>query len=305
MHRYKIILNPKSGKGATEKKIPEIQKALTELGLDYTLTLTERPWHAAELTRMAIEEGYSVVVAVGGDGTVNEVINGILQCKSEHIGEALLGVLPVGRGNDFAFASAIPLDLNAAYQTLAKAHIRAQDAGRISDGHSGVERYFGNGVGIGFDAVVSRIANQGKLSGFLGYLIAALQTMYIYYRAPDMQIELSNEVIRQRSLMVSVMNGRRAGGGFLMAPNGNPYDGQFDVCIAKNLSKAGILLLIPRFMKGTQEGHPAILFRKDTHVTVRAMDGSLPVHVDGEVIGVDVSELLVEILPDQLKVITA
>jgi diacylglycerol kinase (ATP) len=152
--------------------------------------------------------------------------------------------------------------------------------------------------------VVSRVANQAKLSGFLSYLIAALQTMYIYYQAPEMQIELSNEMIRQRSLMVSVMNGRRAGGGFLMAPHGNPGDGMFDLCIARNISKAGILLLIPRFMNGTQGTHPAIQFRKDTRVTVRAMDGLLPVHVDGEVLSADVKELLIEILPGRLKVIS-
>lgn len=304
MHRYKVIINPYSGKGATAKRIPEIEQALNGLGLDYSISLTERPWHAVELVREAIGAEYTVVVAVGGDGTVNEVINGILQCKAEQIGEALLGVLPVGRGNDFAFASGIPLDLSSACQALAKAEVHDQDAGFISDHQSGIERYFGNQVGIGFDAVVGRLANQGKLSGFIGYLVAALKTMYIYYQAPEVQIDLSNEVIRQRSLMVSVMNGRRAGGGFLMAPDGNPRDGQFDICIARNLSKAGILLLIPRFMKGNQAGHPAITFRKDNRVAVQALNGHLPVHVDGEVIDVDVNELLVEILPNHLKVIT-
>ena len=213
-------------------------------------------------------------------------------------------MLPVGRGNDFCFANGIPLDFKAACQTLAAGHVRTVDAGRISYDQNTKERYFGNGVGIGFDAVVSRVANQARLSGFLSYLIAALQTMYIYYRAPEMQIELSNETIRQRSLMVSVMNGRRAGGGFLMAPHADPGDGVFDLCIAKNISKAGILGLIPRFMNGTQGTHPAIQFRQDTRVTVRAMDGLLPVHVDGEVLSADVKELSVEILPGRLKVIT-
>lgn len=304
MHRYKIIVNPYSGKGATGKRLPEIQQALREFGLDYNISLTERPWHATELTREAIRDGFDVVVAVGGDGTVNEVVNGILQCQAEQVGEAVMGVLPVGRGNDFCFASGIPLDFKDACQTLARARVRVQDAGRINGDQSRIVRYFGNGVGIGFDAVVSRLANQTKLTGFISYLIAALQTMYIYYQAPEMQIELTNEVIRQRSLMVSVMNGRRAGGGFLMAPHGNPGDGQFDLCIAKNLNKVGILLLIPRFINGTQGTHPAIQFRKDTRVTIRAMDGSLPVHVDGEVIGTDLKELSVEILPQQLKVIT-
>ncbi len=304
MHRYKIILNPHSGKGATGKRIPEIQQALHELGLNYSLTLTERPWHAAELARAAIVDGYDVLVAVGGDGTVNEILNGILSCQNENVGDALLGVLPVGRGNDFCFASGIPLDFKAACQTLAMGHLRTLDAGRISCDQNATVRYFGNGVGIGFDAVVSRLANQAKLSGFLGYLIAALQTMYIYYRAPEMQIELSNETIRQRSLMVSVMNGRRAGGGFLMAPHADPGDGVFDLCIAKNISKARILWLIPRFIRGTQATHPAIQMKQDTHVTVTAIEGRLPVHLDGEVLSADVKELSVEILPGCLKVIT-
>ncbi len=303
MDRYKIILNPQSGKGATGKRLTEIQQALQELGLDFNLSLTERPWHAAELARAAVADGYSFIVAVGGDGTVNETVNGLLSGQDQYGGEAALGVLPVGRGNDFCFANGIPLDFKAACQALAAGRVRSIDAGRITCQQEVPLRYFGNGVGIGFDAVVSRLANQARLSGFLSYLVAALQTMYVYYKAPEMQIELSNEVIRQRSLMVSIMNGRRAGGGFLMAPRGNPGDGVLDLCIAKNLSKAGILMLIPRFMQGTQESHPAIQVKRDTRVTVRALDGRLPVHVDGEVLSTDVQEIKVEILPGRLKVI--
>lgn len=304
MYRYKIIINPQSCKGATAKRIPEIRRALDELQLDFNLSLTERPWHAALLAQEAIVDGYDVVVAVGGDGTVNEIVNGILTCQEKKIGDAVLGVLPMGRGNDFCFACGIPLDFKAACQTLATAHVRTIDAGRISCEQNAMVRYFGNGVGIGFDAVVSRVANQARLTGFLGYFIAALQTMYIYYQAPEMQIELSNEIIQQRSLMVSVMNGQRAGGGFLMAPNGNPGDGVFDLCIAKNISKTGILMLIPRFIRGTQGTHPAIQIKTEKYVTVRALDGLLPVHVDGEVLNADVQELLVENLPGRLKVIT-
>lgn len=304
MNRHKIILNPQSAKGATRRRIPEITKSLDELGLKYTLSLTERPWHAAELAREAVVDGYDVVVAVGGDGTVNEVVNGVLQCQEENLGDIMLGVLPVGRGNDFCFASGIPVNLQDACQLLARASVRPVDAGRISGEQNAHIRYFGNGVGIGFDAVVSRLANQARLKGFLSYFVAVLQTMYVYYQAPEMQIHLSNEVIRQRSLMVSVMNGRRAGGGFLMAPHGNSSDGLFDICIAKNVSKAGILSLIPRFMNGTQGSHPAITYKQDPRVTVRAVDGSLPVHADGEVVSAGVQEITVEILPRRLQVIT-
>lgn len=304
MQRFKIILNPQARKGATGKEAGEIEQALRANGLDYSLSLTERPWHAAELARAAIADGYEVIVAAGGDGTVNETVNGILSCQEQNGGDAILGVLPVGRGNDFCFAAGIPLDFKSACQTLAGGHVRVQDAGRISSEPDALSRYFGNGVGIGFDAVVSRVANRSKLSGFISYLVAALKTMYIYYKAPEMRIELSNEVIRQRSLMVSIMNGKRAGGGFLMAPQGDPGDGVFDLCIAKNINKMEILKLIPRFMQGTQAGHPAIQVRQDTHVVVRAQDGRLPVHLDGEVLAADVQELKIEILPARLKVIT-
>jgi diacylglycerol kinase family enzyme len=115
------------------------------------------------------------------------------------------------------------------------------DAGRISGEQNTHLRYFGNWVGIGFDTVVSRLAYWARLTGFLSYLIAALKTMYINYQAPEIQIKLSNETIRQRSLMDAVMNGRRAGGEFHMAPHGSSSDGLFDLCIAKNISKAGTL----------------------------------------------------------------
>ena len=304
MPRYQIILNPYSGKGAARKRIPEIQQALNELGLNFHLALTEHPWHAVELTRQAILDGCEIVVAVGGDGTVNEVVNGILQCQQDRAGDAILGVLPVGRGNDFCFASGIPLEFKAACQVLAQARARRQDAGRISAEQEGITRYFGNGVGIGFDAVVSRLVNRAKLTGFLSYLVAVFQTMYLYYQAPEMQIELSSETIRQRSLMVSIMNGKRAGGGFLMAPQADLCDGLLNLCIAKNLSKAGILALVPRFIQGTQETHPAIQVRQSPRVTVRALDGLLPVHLDGEVLQADVKTLSVEILPGRLQVIT-
>jgi diacylglycerol kinase (ATP) len=304
MNRYKIILNPQSGKGATGKRITEIQLALQEFGLNFNLSLTERPWHAVELARAAVADGYDVIVAVGGDGTVNETVNGILSGQDHYGRGAVLGVLPVGRGNDFCFANGIPLDFKTACQTLAAGRIRTIDAGRITYDQESNLRYFGNGVGIGFDAVVSRLANQAKLSGFLSYFVAVLQTMFIYYQAPEMQIVLSNEVIRQRCLMVSIMNGKRAGGGFLMAPHGNPSDGMLDLCIAKNISKAGILRLVPRFMQGTQETHPSIQVKKDTLVTVRALNGLLPVHLDGEVLSTDIKEIRIEIMPGRLQVIT-
>jgi diacylglycerol kinase family enzyme len=153
-------------------------------------------------------------------------------------------------------------------------------------------------VGVGFDAVVGfEAVKLAPLSGFPSYLVAALRTILLYYHAPLVRIELDDEVIEQPSLMVSVMNGRRLGGGFHTTPHSAPDDGLFDLCIAGGVSRLEILKILPLFMKGTQASHPAIQFRKSRRVKVTALNGSLPAHADGETMAVDASCLEMEVLP--------
>ncbi|MCX7682931.1 MAG: YegS/Rv2252/BmrU family lipid kinase, partial [Anaerolineae bacterium] len=236
MPRYKVILNPAARRGTGVQSLPRIKRLLAEQGLEFDLVCTERPWHAAELAREAAQDGYDVIVAAGGDGTVNEVINGLMTVPSNsgNDGRPALGVLCVGQGNDFAYGTGIPLDLEAACQALARGHRRRVDVGRVvGDGYP-KGRYFGNGIGIGFDAVVGFEASRmTRLSGFPAYLVAVLKTVFLYYKAPLSRIEYDDQTIVQPSLMVSIMNGRRMGGGFYMAPDGEPDDGRFDLCIAR------------------------------------------------------------------------
>jgi diacylglycerol kinase family enzyme len=184
MTRHKIIVNPVSGRGAGERSIPLIEQSLREHGLDFDLVRTERPWHAAELAQQACVEGYDVVVAAGGDGTSNEVLNGLMGARPS--GQvAAMGVLCVGRGNDFAFAVGVPGGIADGCRALAQGHRRTIDVGRVTGGWYPRGRYFGNGVGIGFDAVVGFVAARMKrLTGFASYVVAALETIFLYYRAP-------------------------------------------------------------------------------------------------------------------------
>ncbi len=305
MDRYKIIVNPESGRGAGERAIPHIEQLLAGYGLDFVLVRTERPWHAAVLAQQACAEGYAVVVAVGGDGTANEVLNGLVLARNGGARAApAMGVLGVGRGNDFAFGMGIPPGIEAGCRTLAAGHRRWIDVGRVGGGLHPQGRYFGNGVGIGFDAVVGFVALRMKrLHGFPSYIVAALKTIFVYYRAPLVHIEYDNATITQRSLLVSVMNGRRMGGGFLMAPQAQVDDGLFDLCIAGRVSRAGILGLIPRFMKGRQAGHRAITTGRAGRVVVTALDGGLPAHADGETLCSEGQELTMELIPRQVEVI--
>jgi len=294
-----VIVNPIAGRGAGERVIPRIVRLLREHGLSFDLVRTERPWHAAELARQAVVSGYRTVVAVGGDGTSNEVLNGLMAAREAGEGEAAMGVLCVGTGNDFAYGMGIPLDLEEGCAALARGRAR-----RVDVGHALGFRYFGNGIGIGFDAAVNVVASRlQRLRGFLVYLIAVLRTLLFYYRAPLTRIELDDQTLEQPALMISVMNGRRMGGGFLMTPFSRPDDGLFDLCIGKKMSQLEMLSFVPRFMKGTQVGDPRVTMARSRRVRVTVRDGTQVVHADGETLALDVRELDLEVIPQALSVV--
>jgi YegS/Rv2252/BmrU family lipid kinase len=275
------------------------------LNLDFDLIQTEHPWHAATLAHQAVVDGYDVVVSAGGDGTANEVINGLMKAKESGDGTSAMGVLTVGRGNDFAFGMGVSGDLETCCKILAKNQRRTVDIGRVTGGLFPDGRYFGNGLGIGFDAVVGFEALKLKrLHGFASYIVAALKTIFLYFHAPMMRIELDEDEITLPAIMVSAMNGTRQGGGFIMAPDGKPDDGRFDVCIASQVSRPDMFLLIQKFMAGTQESHKAIQITRSSKVVVTALEGVLPAHGDGETICTDGTQLTIELLPQQLDVVT-
>jgi YegS/Rv2252/BmrU family lipid kinase len=301
---YKIIVNPVAGRGDGERVIPQVERMLSGYGLDFDLVRTERPWHAADLAQEAVAAGYDSVVAVGGDGTANEVLNGLMRAKQAGAGTCAMGILCVGRGNDFAYGLGIPTDLEAGCQALAQGHRRTMDVGRVVGGLYPEGRYFGNGVGIGFDAVVGfEAVKMTWLHGFPSYIVAVLKTVFLYYKAPLVTIEYDGQTITQSSLMVSIMNGQRMGGGFMMAPEGKPDDGLFDLCIAREVSRARIFGLIPHFLRGTQATQEPIRTERARRVVVTAIEGVLPAHADGETLCTDGQRLEIELLPRQIEVI--
>lgn len=306
MPTYKLIVNPVSGRGHTIKMLPVIESKLKEAGLDYGTVVTERPWHAALLAEQAVYDGFDTVVAVGGDGTSNEVINGLMAAKKNGK-NAVMGVLSVGRGNDFAFGAGVPTDCDNACRALSDYHTRRIDIGWVKGGLVPEGRYFGNGVGIGFDAVVGFESLKVRpLTGFIGYLVAALRTIYLYFDAPEVIVQLDGETLQQNALMVSIMNGKRMGGGFMMAPDGNSEDGYLNICLVDQVTRPEIFRLIPRFMKGTQFGHPAVKAIKTSQISVTGLNGaSLPAHADGETVNLDGKHLEIRILPQELELIVA
>jgi diacylglycerol kinase (ATP) len=304
MDRHKIIVNPVSGRGEGKADIPRAESLLRTLGVPFDLVCTERPMHAAALARAAAAEGYGVVVAMGGDGTANEVLNGLMQARLEGSGTAAMGILAVGRGNDFADGVGVPHGLEPSCRVLAAGKRRRIDVGKVSGGLFPEGRFFGNGIGVGFDAVVGlEAAKLTWLSGFACYLVAALKTIFLYFHAPLLAIRYDGGTLEQPALMVSVMNGRRMGGTFHMAPQSEIDDGRFTVCLAGAVSRLGIFFLIPRFIQGTQAGHPSIRFFDTAQISISALRGSLTAHADGETISTGGETLRAEILPQAIDVV--
>lgn len=304
MTRYKIIANPTAGHGNGERAIPKIEQELTQLGLDFDLIRTEQPGHGIELAKQAALDGYDAVVAAGGDGTVNEVLNGLMEAQRSGK-RAALGVLAIGRGNDFAPAPGIPETIPEGCQTLKENYRRAMDVGRVFGGKYPEGRYFANNVGVGFDAIGTIEVAKLPEWGMLSFMIAIIKTIFLYYKGPIVKIDYDDQTLTTDTLMVLTMNGRRMGNGFQMAPDSRIDDGLFDLVIARQVSRRRIFSLIPHFMKGTQGTQPEIRTLRAARVTISAVSGRLPAQSDGEILCVDGDRLDIEIHPRQIDVICA
>jgi len=301
--RYFIIVNPTSGRGLGEKSIPAIESFFHSSGLEFTLRRTERTWHAAELAEEAARQGYEAIVCASGDGTINEAINGLMKARAAGF-SPVFGVLSIGTGNDFAGSLSIPTTLSDSLNALMNGQRRSIDLGLVTGGDYPQGRYFCNGVGLGFDAAVGFAALQVRfVRGLPAYLIGVLQTVFLYYQAPRLRLRIDEETLELDSLMVSVMNGQRMGGGFRMAPNSQIDDGLFDLCIAKTAGKLRILSLIPHFIRGTQATQPEVSTRRARKIQITALQGDFPAHADGETLCRSAKTMQISLLPAALEVL--
>lgn len=275
--RVKIILNPWSDRGRGYRH----ETALRTLSNRYKgvdLVTTERPGHAKTLARTAVEEGYDVVAAAGGDGTIHEVVNGLVRGGRA---EAKLGIIPIGSGNDLAHALGVYADPETAVQRILHGHPRTIDLGRIEDDR-GHFRHFDNNAGIGFDAtVVIQTESMTRVHGFLMYLLATLHTIAFYYRAPYMQMRYDDEAVAQRVLFLAIGNGFRYGGGFHLTPDARMDDNRLDSCLVNPIGRLIMLGMLVKAIKGTHVTSKHVTMRRNKRITIRS-EAPMPVHVDGE-----------------------
>jgi diacylglycerol kinase (ATP) len=304
--RCKLIFNPAAGQGKAAGRLAEVEALLRARGIDYKLYLTKAVGHATDLARDAAREGFATLASAGGDGTTNEVINGLMAADAR--GEAIpaLGVFGVGRGNDFEFGAGLPSSLAESADLLAAGSSRLVDVGLVTGGDYPRGRYFGNGLGIGFDTIVGlAAAKMRRVHGFMGYVFGALKTMVVYPEAPEVSIAFDSEVIRQRSHQISVMNGKRMGGAFYMAPAADARDGLLDLCMAESLSRGEMVGLMLMYTKGTQAAHPKVKTERSSRFEVLAPAGGLVVHADGETICTNGTSIVAECRGSKLRLLSA
>jgi diacylglycerol kinase (ATP) len=294
---YFVIHNPTAGRGAAARVWERIEPVLREAGVRYERAVTEAPRHAEALAERAAGDGWDAIVAVGGDGTVQQAAAGLMQAANG--GPTLpLGIIGVGSGNDFIKLLDLPQQQpEAATRRLLQSHPRSVDIGRVG------ERYFTNGVGIGFDAQVAIQASRIRyLRGLPLYGLALLKVLRAL-RTPHMRITLDGEtVIDRRLTLATIGNGGCHGGGFWICPDARTDDGLFDVCVADAMSPPQLLRLVPRVMRGTHVRMPEVHVHRARHVHITSPD-PLPVHADGEILGDAVHELELELLPGRLTVL--
>lgn len=301
-----VIVNPNAGKRKGQHDWLTIARLLGEAGIDFINIFTEHRDHAMLLARKYIEKGFRNIIVVGGDGTLNEVVNGIFTQKHISPSEVTLAMIPVGTGNDWCRMFNIPSDYKEAIAIIAKGNQFVQDAGMVKYFSSlGQEktRYFLNMAGMGFDALVAKKTNKQKEKGKggpLSYVVNIFSSLF-YYKATKTTILLDNESITQDVFSMSVGICQFNGGGMKQAPDAKPDDGLFDLTIIKNIGKFKVIRNVIKLFDGSFTRLPEVSTFRSSHIVIKSIF-PMYLEVDGESLGHTPFEF--SIIPQSLKVIT-
>ena len=305
--KAKVIFNPYADRRRAGGRADALHAALHAAGLDYELTETTASDEATQVASDAAATGFDAVVAAGGDGTVNEVVNGLLLAASGGVTKPL-GVLPLGTGNDFAEMAGLPRDLERAAAVVAGGCTRQIDVGRVTywlDQNAGepTARYFVNNCAVAMEPLVTiENARMRRLSGNLRYVVALLRALR-KLQAWQMRITWDAGGHEGPTYLLSVCNTPRCGGVFRMAPDARLDDGLFDFVFAPELSKLEVLGLLPRFFRGPHVHHPKVVYGRAKRITIESTPPT-PIHADGEVLTESAMRIEYELLPGKLTLLS-
>jgi diacylglycerol kinase (ATP) len=290
MKKYKLIANPAARRGNARLIISRTLELLAKRGVSYDLELTAGPKEAGMIARAACRD-YDVIVAIGGDGTVNEVVQGMVFSHTP------LGIIPGGTGNDFVRSLRIPNRLEQAVDIVLAGQTRTIDVGKIND------TYFANNAGFGFDAAVNITTyGMGGSTGGLSLYLRALVRTLGKYRPVLLTIAMNNRTIDQETFLLSIGNGTTCGGGFKLTPHAKLDDQLLDVTLIRPLPLASLLWHFPKVFLGTIDRVSYASVERTAELTIMS-SGPVPIHVDGEIFPGNATTYKVSMIPRALTVI--
>lgn len=299
-----IIVNPNAGSGRCEKDWPVILDLLLLENMSFEYQLTEYRLHAVEIVKSSILKGYRKLIVVGGDGTLNEVVNGIFSQQQVSSTDITVGMITVGTGNDWGRMFEIPHDYQDAINVIKREKVFLQDGGMVSyqNGENAKYRYFINIAGIGFDAAVVEETNKmkdGGSGGTYAYL-KSLVTSLIKYKPTRISIEIDGKKIEKDVFSISIGICKYNGGGMMQLPNAVPNDGLFDITVINKIGRGDVLMSLPKLYNGKIGTHPKVSTFSGEKVLVNS---NPPIHLetDGESLGSTPLEF--NIIPKSLRMI--
>ena len=295
--QIELFVNPTAGRGRSGRRLPRVLQLFADAGVACQVNESTSVGHLEQLVHDAVDSGIDKIVVAGGDGSIYEAVNGIMRAA----GNAALGIIPTGTGNDFAKASEIPLEWEHATQILASrivadARSRTIDVGRMNG------RFFANGAGIGFDAKVTRVARSYRWPiGDLVYLFAIFRCMAEGIATPHLAITADEHEWHGPVTLANVSNGPWVGGMFHIAPMARNNDGKLELLIADPVSRRRLVTILPRLIRGQHMDEAEIFHASVSRVVVLAA-APVPSHLDGEV-QAPTTEFEIEILPAALDLL--
>ena len=287
--KYIFILNPHAGsRKKREDLIDLIDHYLSPSGYSYEFAYTTEAGDATRIARQAVNEGFTIIVAVGGDGTVNEVANGLVYSDSR------LGIIPRGSGNGVARSLNIPLTVRKSLDFLLNPQVSTIDVGKVN------QRYFIGVSGIGFDALIGQKFQNFGVRGPIPYFFISLNE-FLKYKPQHYSLEIDGEKFEKEALVIAFANTKQYGNGAIIAPDADPKDGYLDVCILSPLSYIQATQHASLLFRGTIDKSPLYFHKKCKSVKVHSDMGLIHLHRDGEPDEL-LQSLEVEIVEKALKV---
>lgn len=299
-----FIVNPMAGNSLAQKKWPSCLAYFNRECVPCQWAFTTHQGHANDLVYHAIQKGHSTIIAVGGDGTAHEVVNGILNQTIVPPNQISFSVLPIGTGNDWVRSYGITSDLNKWVNMLKNNHNSFQDIGKISCRLKGQTktRYFLNVAGLAYDAfVVKHLLEHNSRMTTFKYLETIIKCLW-KYKLTTATVKVDHQSFQQKFYTINIGKGRFSGGGMQLTPHAIPSNHYFAITLVGNLSKLAVIANLPRLYKGTLSSHPQVQTLVGKKVIIRGTDKPLYVEADGEFLGQTPVEI--SIIPAALKVIT-